>query len=226
MVLRAGADPLRADRLGRRVRADRRGAATRLDSPGRGRLLHLRAAPATRPPSCTSCSSARSAPTTCPTAPTCATSRPARRSTETIGIGKGTRHARRLPPGRADRRRRPEPGHQPPADAHRAGEGQAQRREDHRGQPAARGRADRASRTRRRPRAWSAAAPRWPTCFLQIRIGGDLALFQAHRRSLLRRARAAVDHDFIDAAHRRLRRRTPSTCADARLGRGRSPRPA
>ena len=60
---------------------------------------------------------------------------------ETIGIGKASvtpgRRAQRAAadPGRA------EPGHQPPADAVRAGEGQAQRRQDHRDQPAARGRA-------------------------------------------------------------------------------------
>ena len=45
--------------------------------------------------------------------------------TETIGIGKGTVTLDDFDAGRPDHRRRPEPGHQPPAHAHRAGEGQA-----------------------------------------------------------------------------------------------------
>ena len=45
-------------------------------------------------------------------------------------------------PRRPDRHRRAEPRHQPSPDAVGAGEGEGQRREDHRGQPAARGRAD------------------------------------------------------------------------------------
>ncbi len=63
-----------------------------------------------------------------------------------VGARRGDRHRqglgqpRRHPRGEADRDRRPEPGHQPPADADRAGDRQAERREDHRGQPAARGR--------------------------------------------------------------------------------------
>ncbi len=44
-------------------------------------------------------------------------------------------------PGRPDHRRRPEPGHQPPPDALRPGEGEGERRADHQRQPAARGRA-------------------------------------------------------------------------------------
>ena len=53
---------------------------TALASPDEAALLHLRAAPATRPRSSTSSSPASSAPTTCPTAPTCATSRRVPRS--------------------------------------------------------------------------------------------------------------------------------------------------
>ena len=54
--------------------------------------------------------------------------------------GLGDRRGRRA--RRPDRHRRAEPGHQPSADAVGAGEGKGQRREDHRGQPAARGRPD------------------------------------------------------------------------------------
>ena len=59
-----------------------------------------------------------------------------------VGAGRGDRHRQGVgqprghPPRRADRDRRPEPRHQPPADADRAGEGQEERREDHRDQPA------------------------------------------------------------------------------------------
>ena len=47
---------------------------------------------------------------------------------ETLGTGKGTCQPRRHPPRRPDLPRRPEPRHQPPAAAVRAGGGQAQRR--------------------------------------------------------------------------------------------------
>ena len=88
-VPRAGRHALRADQLGRRVRARRRSAA-RDARPEPRRVLHERPGAATRPRSSTSCSPAGSARTTCPTARTCATSRAAPRSTQTIGIGKGT----------------------------------------------------------------------------------------------------------------------------------------
>ena len=89
MVLRRGRHPLRADRVGRRVRADRRPAARPRLARTR-RSSTPRARPPTRRRSSTSCSSAPSAPTTCPTAPTCATSRPAVALAEAIGIGKGS----------------------------------------------------------------------------------------------------------------------------------------
>ncbi len=53
------------------------------------------------------------------------------------GLGDRRRYRARRP----DRHRRPEPGHQPPPDAERPRDRQAERREDHLGQPAARGRA-------------------------------------------------------------------------------------
>ena len=100
-----GRHALRADQLGRRVRAGRRPPRpARL--AGRGARSTPRAAPRTRRRSRTSCSCAPSAPTTCRTARTCATSRRRLALAETIGIGKGTRHARRRLGRRPDRDRR------------------------------------------------------------------------------------------------------------------------
>ncbi len=171
--------PLRADQLGRGVPLDRRRAA-RARQPRRGGLLHVRPhqqrgrvpLPAVR--------ARRSAPTTCPTARTCATSRPASALTETIGIGKGSVTARRLRRRRPDRRRRA----RTPA-------------------PTTRGCCPRWRRPRRNGakiiavnplpeaglirfknpqklarRARRAASPLADE-FLQIRLGGDMALFQA-----------------------------------------------
>ena len=76
----------------------------------------------------------------------------------------GQRLPRGPPPGRPDHRRRAEPGHQPPAHAHRAGEGQDRRREDRLASTRCPRPAWSASRTRRPPAAWSARAPRSPTC--------------------------------------------------------------
>ncbi len=75
------------------------------------------------------------------------------------GLGQPRGH----PPGQAARRRRAEPGHQPPADALRPRDGQAERREDHLGQPARGGRAGPLQEPADAPRA-SPSAPRWPTC--------------------------------------------------------------
>ena len=75
--------------------------------------------------------------------------------------GRDDRHRQGLgqprgrPRGRADRDQRPEPRHQPPADADRAGEGEEERRQDPRDQPARRRPACCGSRTRRPPRGVS-----------------------------------------------------------------------
>ena len=123
--------------------------------------------------------------------------------TETIGVGKGSVTLDDIHARRPHRRRRPEPGHQPPAHADRAGAGQAQRRPHHRGQPAARGGPDALRATRRRPGACSARAPPLADLFLQVRVNGDLALFQALNRLLLERdataPRRAIDHAFVEA---------------------------
>ena len=125
MVLRAGrrrtTEPIE---LGRRVRADRR-AAQRAGEPRRGRLLHLGPHQQRGRVPLPARSCAASAPTTCPTARTCATSRRGIALAETIGIGKGTVTLEDFDARRSDHRRRAEPRHQPPADADRAGEGQA-----------------------------------------------------------------------------------------------------
>ena len=73
----------------------------------------------------------------------------------------------------------------------RAGGGQAARRPDRRGQPAARGRAARASRTRSGLAAWSGGGTALADLFLQIRVGGDLAL---SRRSAGRCSRPRTRH--------------------------------
>ena len=99
-----------------------------------------RAAPATRPRSCTSCSSARSAPTTCRTARTCATSRAASALTETIGIGKGSVTLDDFDTGRpasSSSARTPAPTTR--ACSPRCEKAKEQRRAHRRGQPAARG---------------------------------------------------------------------------------------
>ena len=140
---------------------------------------------------------------------------------ETIGIGKGSVSLRGHPPGRADRGRRPEPRHQPPADAQRAGERQAQRRQDHRGQPAARGGpgavqepADAARRGRRR-------APPLADLHLPIRLNGDLALFQAIGSLLLRvgRGRPRLRRPATPPASRSGPRTSPSSTGTSYAGR-------
>ena len=147
----AGARPLRADRLGRArspLIAERlHGAA----HPGRARRSTPRAAPATRRRSSTSCSCARFGTNNLPDCSNMC------HESSGAALGADDRHRQGHGPARGHRRRRPDPGrrpeprHQPPADADRAGAGQAQRRQDRRDQPAPRGRAARGSRTRRRP---------------------------------------------------------------------------
>ena len=72
--------------------------------------------------------------------------------------------------------------------------------------------------TRRRRAASPASAPRSPTCYLQIRVSGDLALFQAIGAAARREdaGRRRLTATFIDALHRRLRgvRPRPGTALD------------
>ena len=178
MVLRPGGQPLRADLVGRRVRAGRRAAAG-ARQPRRGDLLHLRQdvqrggvrLPALR-------ARARH-------------QQPARLLQHVPrvhlgGAGRGDRHRQGLghPRGRAHRRadrdRRPEPRHQPPADADR-------RSRRPRGTARRSSRSTRsarpgwcASRTPRSRAAWSAAAPSWPTCTCRC---GSTATWRCSRPS-------------------------------------------
>ena len=154
--------PLPADRLGRRVPVDRRRTA-RAGQPRTRRCSTRRGAPATRPRSCISCWSAASAPTTCPTAPTCATSRPAHALIEAIGIGKGSVTVEDVIKSDLIVICRAESRHQPSTDAVDAGEGQGQRRQDHRGQPAAGGGADPVQGSAEGARRRRTAASRSPT---------------------------------------------------------------
>ena len=119
MVLRGGRDPLRADLLGRRLRPDRpRAARARLAR--RGDLLHLGPHEQRGGVPLSALRAACSARTTCPTARTCATSRAASAWATSIGVGKGTVTLDDFDAGRRHLRHRPEPRHEPPADAHRA----------------------------------------------------------------------------------------------------------
>ena len=126
--------------------------------------------------------------------------------------------------------RRAEPGHQPSAHAHRAGEGEAARR-------AASSRSTRCprrgwcgSRTRRRSGAWSVRGTQLADTFLQIRLGGDLALFQALGKRAARAGREPRRHGARPRLHRRSYtqrlRGLRGAMRGARLGRGRGARPA
>ena len=92
----------------------------------------------------------------------------------------------------------------------------SQRRPDHRGQPAAGGRADAVPEPADRHAAWSPAVPPLADTYLQIKVGGDLALFQAIGALLIEWG--AIDDDVRRGQHRRLRR-LPSRAGEARLGR-------
>ena len=186
-----------------------------LDSPDRGRLLHVGPheqrgrvpLPAVR--------AARSARTTCPTARTCATSRaaspsPRRSASARARVTLDDIHARR-----PDLRRRPEPRHQPPADAHRARDGQAARRPHRRRQPAARGRADPVQEPADGPRARSAGARRSPTCSCRSGSAATSPCSSCSTGSCVD-APAAGRPRVRRRAHRRLRRAAPSTSRGAR----------
>ena len=187
---------LRADRLGRRVRAGRRPPAR----PGLARTRRCstpRARRPTRRRSSTSCSSGRFGTNNLPDCSNMCHESTSVALAETIGIGKGSVSLDDVHTRRADRDRRPEPRHQPPADAHRARDRQEERRPDHRDQPAARGRAGAVQEPADAARRGRRAAPPLADLHLPVRVNGDLALFQAigvaaarvgRRRPRLRRA--------------------------------------
>ena len=194
--------PLPADQLGQRVRHHRRGAQ-RAGQPGPGRVLHQRPhqqrdgvrLPALR-------AGVRH-------------QQPARLlqhvpRVHRHGDGRDHRHRqvrpslRGLREGRPDHHHGPEPGHQPPADAHRAGGGQGGRRQHRRRQPAAGGRADPLQEPAAAAAASLGRAPDLADQFLQIRLAGDMALLQAVSKRVLDAEAAApgtvLDHEFLDRA--------------------------
>ena len=139
-----------------------------------------------------------------------------------VGAGRGDRHRQGLgqprghPRREADRDRRPEPRHQPPADAQRARDRQAAtaRRSSRSTRCARPGWS--ASRTRRRRAASPATAPPSPTCTCR---SGSTATSRSSRRSgRCCWSGTRVDHDFVARAHRRLRG-VGRARARARLGR-------
>ena len=160
-----------------------------------------------------------------------------RPSRETIGVGKGTVIARRHPRGRAAARHRPEPRHQPPADAHRAGGGQAATAPRSSRSTRCPRRACSGSRTPSEPRGLVGRGTALADLFLPIRVGADLALFQLvnhllveARRARRGRARPRVPDRALrragraDRAPRPARRRRPAGRHRPRTRRRRPPR--
>ena len=145
--------------------------------------------------------------------------------TETIGIGKGTVSIEDIHEADLLIVAGQNPGTNHPRMLSRAREGEERRRDDHRGEPAARGRARCGSRTRRPSKGVILGGTKLADQFVQIRLGGDQALFQAIGKHLLeveaarrRRARPRLHR----RAHERLRRvpRRDGGGAVARAGRG------
>ena len=182
-----------------------------------------RAARATRRRSSTSCSCGRSARTTCPTARTCATSRAAsaldRDDRRRQGHGHPRRHRRR-PSSSSSSARTPAPTTRACSPRSSAAKRGGARIVAVNPLPEA-GPAS-GSATRRRRAASSARAPRSADLFLQMRVGGDLALFQAARTGWLLERRRRSTEDVHRRPHRRLRRAlaahlrrssTPTSCS-------------
>ena len=222
----AGGRPLRGRRLGRGLRPRRRRAAAPSTTPTAPSSTR-RAAPATRPPSSTSCFVRAFGTNNLPDCSNMCHESSGVALSETIGVGKGTvtlddiHHADLLIVVG------PEPGHQPPADAHRPRDGQGERGPDRRRQPAARGGAAPVPQPpdgpRRRRPGHRARRPLPPDPG-QRRPGPvpgrRRALIEEDRVAVAAGHRPVLDHDFIDRAHRRLRRlRRPRR--RPRLGRGR-----
>ena len=119
-----------------------------------------------------------------------------------IGIGKGTVTLDDFDEADADLRDRPEPGHEPPADAHRAREGQARGGAIVTVNPLPKPGMHRFKHPQTVARPRSGAAPTPTDLFLQIKVGGDLALFKGILNRMLLRASATdpnvVDRAFID----------------------------
>ena len=130
----------------------------------------------------------------------------------------GHRLDHRHPRGRPAHRGRAEPGHQPPAHAERPREGQGERRHDHRGESAARGRPDPvqepADAEGHDPRRHEAGRPLRadPPRRRPGAVPGDRQAPAGGGGRRRRRARPRVHR----RVHRRLRRPTPRRCARCR----------
>ena len=168
-----------------------------------------RAAPATRRRSSTSCSSRELGTNNLPDCSNLCHESSGVGLGEMIGIGKGTVCARRLRARRPDPRDRPEPGQQPSAHAHDAPGGRAPRLPHRQRQPAARARARALQASAGASPACSAPARELAERFVQVRVGGDVALLKGVMKELLaleaerrRRARPRLPR----RAHARLRR--------------------
>ena len=171
-------DALRADQLGGGLRADR-GDPARAGEPRRGGLLHLGQdlqRGGVRLPALRARLRHQQPAGLLEHVP----------RVDLGGAGRDDRHRQGLgqprgrPQGEADRDQRPEPGHQPPADADRAGDREAERREDPLHQPVARGRADEVQEPADAPGRQSASAPDSPTCTCR---SGSTATWRCGRRS-------------------------------------------
>ncbi len=121
---------------------------------------------------------------------------------DAIGVGKGSVTVEDLTHGRPDHHRRAESRHQPSAHVVRVGEGEGQRRQDHCGQSAPEAGLIRFKDPQKVHGVVGRGIPIADE-FVQIRLGGDMALFAGLGRLLLEADDAApgtvVDRAFIDA---------------------------
>ena len=170
---------------------------------GSGRCSTPRAAPRSRPRTCTSCSRACTATTTCPTARTCATRARRWRLPKTIGVPVGTvwlddfEHCRLHLLLRPERRRQ-QPAHAPSA----AGRAQARRADRHL-QPAARARA----------RSHSPTRSRRATCCCRATRGSARNIMQVRAGRRHRGARRASCKHLIEADDDAQRARRARACS-------------
>ena len=216
-----GARPLRADRLGRRLRADRRASCNALGSPRRGRLLHLgphQQRGRVPLPAVRARVRHQQPARLLEHVPRVERRRPDRDHRHRQGHASCSTTSTKA---RRDHRGRPEPGHQPPAHALRAAGGQARRRADRQRSTRCPRRASSASSTRS-TRSSCCKGAALADLFLQVRIGGDVGALpgpaeQAHPARPRRRRRGV----HRASTRRRLRGVRLRRARAAELGRDR-----